>query len=59
MLRNEKIDASEGINVNKTSSSKECEFCSHWFFKDIGFKFEENFCNRCYNLLTVAHSVDI
>ena len=27
MLQYEKIDASEGIDINKTSSSKECELC--------------------------------
>ena len=49
MLRYEKIDVSEGNDVNKTSASKECELCSHWCFKDIGFKFEENVCNRCHD----------
>ena len=57
MLRYEKIDVSEGNDVNKTSASKECELCSHWCFKDIGFKFEENVCNRCHDLLTTAHSL--
>ena len=55
MLRYEKIDASEGIDVNKTSVSKECELCHYWFFKNVGFKFEEHFCNRCHDLLTMAH----
>ena len=27
-----KIDVSEGIDVNKTSASKECELCHTWFF---------------------------
>ena len=57
MLRYEKIDASEGIDVNKTSLSKECELCHHCFFKDIGFKFEEHICNRCHDLLTMAQSL--
>ena len=57
MLKYEKIDVSEGINVNKTSTSKECELCSHWFFKDVGFKFAEHVCNRCHDLLTMAHSL--
>ena len=57
MLKYEKIDASEGIDVNKTSASKECELCSHWLFKHIGFKFEEHVCNRCHDLLTMAHSL--
>ena len=40
ILQYEKVDVSEGINVNKKSASKECEPCHYWFFKDIGFKFE-------------------
>ena len=39
MLEYEKIDISEGIDVNKTSSSKECDICHFWYFKDIGFKY--------------------
>ena len=57
MLQYQKIDASEGIDVNKTSASKECELCRYWFFKDIGFKFEEHVCNKCHDLLTIAYSL--
>ena len=57
MPKYEKIDASEEIDVNKTSASKKCELCQYWFFKDIGFKFEENVCNRCHDLLTIAYSL--
>ena len=54
MLQYEKIGVSGGINVNKTSASKERELCHYWFFKDIGFKIEEHVCNRCHDLLTMA-----
>ena len=57
MLQYQKIDVSEGIDVNKTSASKECELCHYWFFKDIGFKFEEHVCNKCHDLLTIAYSL--
>ena len=57
MKKNKKIDVSEGIDVNKTSASKECELCHYWFFKDVGFKFEEHVCNGCHDLLTMAHSL--
>ena len=57
MLLYEKIDVSEGTDVNKTSASKECELCHYWFFKDIGFKFEEHVCNKCHDLLTMAYSL--
>ena len=57
MLQYLKIDASEGIDVNKTSASKECQRCHYWFFKYVGFKVEEHICNGCHDLLTMAHSL--
>ena len=57
MLRYQNVDVSEGIDVNKTNASKECELCHYWFFKDVGFKFEEHVCNGCHDLLTMAHSL--
>ena len=54
MLQYEKIN---GIEVNKTSASKECELCHYWFFKDVGFKFEEHVCNGCHDLLTITYSL--
>ena len=57
MLQYEKIDASERIDVNKTSASKECKICHYWLFKDVGFKFEEHVCNGCHGLLTMAQSL--
>ena len=57
MRQYEKIDASEGIDINKTCLSKECELCHYWFFKDVGFKFEEHVCNGCDDLLMMAHSL--
>ena len=57
MIRYQKIDISEGIDVNKTSASKECKVCHYWFFKDIGFKLEEHVCNKCHVLLTIAYSL--
>ena len=57
MLQYQKIDVSEGIGVNKASASKECELCHYWFFKDVGFKFEEHVCNKYHDLLTMAYSL--
>ena len=56
MLRYKKIVVSEGIDVNKTRASKECELCHYWFFKDFVFKFEEHVCDKCHDLLTMAYS---
>ena len=57
MLRYEQIYVSEGIYINKTSASKECELCHYWFCKDVGFKFEEHVCNKCHDLLMMAYSL--
>ena len=58
MLQYEKIDASEEIDVNKTSLSKEYELCHYWYFKDVGFKFKEHICNGCHGLLTMAYGFE-
>ena len=57
MLQYQKIDISEGIDINKTSASKEYEVCHYWFFKDTGFKFEEHVCNKYHDFLTMAYSL--
>ena len=57
MLQYEKIDVSEWIDGNKTSALKEYELCHYWFFKDIGFEFEEHVCNRYHDLLAMAYSL--
>ena len=51
MLEYDRIDISEGIDVNKTSASKECDICHFWCFKDIGFKYELYFCNGYHDLM--------
>ena len=54
MLEYERIDISEGIDVNKTNLSKECELCHYWYFKDIGFKYEPYLCIGCHDLMQKA-----
>ena len=46
----DKIDISEGIDISKTSKSKEFKICRYWCFKDIGFKYEPYLCNGCHCL---------
>ena len=43
MLWYQKIDVSEGIDMNKTSASKECKLCHYWFFKNFGFNLKNMF----------------
>ena len=56
MLEYERIDISEGIDVNKTNLSKECDICHYWYFKDIGFKYEPYLYNGCHDLIQKAIS---
>ena len=56
MLEYDRIDISEGIDVNKTNLSKECDICHYWYLKDIGFKYEKYLCNGCLNLIQKAMS---
>ena len=47
----DRIDISKGIDVNKTSTSKECDICHSCYFLNYSFKFQMNVCNRCHDLL--------
>ena len=51
MTECERIDISEGIDVNKTNLSKECDIYHYWYFKDIGFKYESYLCSGCHDLM--------
>ena len=51
MLKCDKIDISEEIDVNKTNASKQCDICHYWYFKDIGFKYKPYLCNDCHDLI--------
>ena len=54
MLYDDRTDVSEGIDVNKTSASKECDVCHYWYFLNYIFKFQPNVCNRCHDLLMMS-----
>ena len=54
MLCYDRFDVSEGIDVNKTSESKECNICHYWYFLNKCFKFQANVCNRCHDLSMIS-----
>ena len=45
MLEYDRINTSEGIDLNKTGASKKCDICHFWYFKDIAFKYEKYLCS--------------
>ena len=57
MLQYEKIDASEGIDINKSNKSKEYMISHYWYFKDIGYKFEPHVCNKCHAISMIAYEL--
>ena len=58
MLYFDRIDISEGTDVNKTSASKECDICQYWYFLNCSFKFQPNVCNRCQDLLMMSMNLN-
>ena len=54
MLEYDRIDISEGIDVNKTNESKECDICHSWYFLDKDFKYEPYLWDGCPNLMHKA-----
>ena len=51
MLEYERIDISEGININKTNNSRECMLCHYWAFLDKNFSYGPYLCDGCYNIM--------
>ena len=41
MLYFDRIDVSEGIDVNKTSASKEYNICYYWYFLNYSLSFNQ------------------
>ena len=57
MLEYDRIDISDGIDINKSSDkSKECYICHYWYFLDKKFSCEPRLCNGCHDLMQKAMS---
>ena len=57
MLEYDKIDISEGIDVNKSNDkSKECDICHYWYVSDKNFIYQPYLCNGCHDLIQKAIS---
>ena len=54
MLYYGRLDVSEGIDTNKTTATKECDFFNYWYFLNWSFTFQPNICNNCYDLLMMS-----
>ena len=51
MLEYDKIDISEGIDINKCEkTSRECSLCKFYYFLDKNFKYGPYLCDGCYDM---------
>ena len=50
MLAYERIDISDGIDVNKSDESKECTLCHYWYVLDESFSYGPYLCDGCYSM---------
>ena len=48
MLKYDKSDISEGIDVDKTNESRKCKFCHYWYFLKKTFSYGPFTCDGCY-----------
>ena len=51
MLVYEKIDISDGIDVDMSDKSKECMLCHYWYFLDKSFSYGPYLCDGCYKVM--------
>ena len=51
MLEYERIDISEGIDIDMSNKSKECMLCHYWYFLDKNFSYGPYLCDGCYNIM--------
>ena len=54
MLEYDRIDFSEGIDINKRGASKECDICHYCYFLDKNFKQGPYVFNGCHDLMQKA-----
>ena len=57
MLNFDRIDVSEGIDINKTSAWEECDICHYQYFLDKGFTFQPDVCNGFHDVLMISMSL--
>ena len=58
MLECDRIDISEGIDVNKNKNiSRKCSLCKFYCFLDKNFKYGLYLCDGCYDISIKANSM--
>ena len=57
MLEYDRINISEGIDVNKTSNSRECSLCKFYYFLNKNFIYQTHLCDGCHDMSMKANSM--
>ena len=55
MLEYDRIDLSEGIDVNKCKdTSRKCSLCQYYYFVFKNFNYQRYICDGCHDISTKA-----
>ena len=54
MLKFDRSDITEGIDVDKTNKSRECMFCHYWYYLNKNFSYGSSTCDGCYNIVQTS-----
>ena len=59
LISHERIDKSEGIDLDRSEKYVKWMICNHYYFKYIGFKYQPYVCNGCHDFsMTVMNLSD-
>ena len=51
MIEYDRIDISQGIDVDMSNKSKDCVLCHYWYFSNKNFSYGPFLCDSCYNIM--------
>ena len=58
MLEYDRIDLSEGIDVNKCEeTSRKCSLCQYYYFLNKNFNYQRHLCDGCHDVSIKALSM--
>ena len=57
ILEYDRINISEGIDVDMSDKSKECMLCHYWYFLNKKFSYGPYLCDSCYNILQKSNNL--
>ena len=57
MIEYDRNDLDEGIDINKTSNSRECSLCKFYYFLNKNFNYKRHICDGCHDTSLKAISM--